>query len=214
MKKFNHWFGGLKEEDLAFHCFRNNYLIVFIKFKLILKNFLGSLMKVQLFVSKDFEDSHAEIYTDILTDNIQKAMVLLEDETKEDGIDENNSILAVKKGKDIVLLDLEDIFMFRVEDKQLKVYTDKKEYLIKKPLYQIEDSLDSNFIRISKTTIVNIRKIERVAPSLKGMMFISLKNGLKDNISRKYLPDFKNALGLWLLLESSLWLFYVYVLNG
>ncbi len=163
---------------------------------MILKNFLGSLMKVQLFVSKDFEDSHAEIYTDILTDNIQKAMVLLEDETKEDGIDENNSILAVKKGKDIVLLDLDDIFMFRVEEKQLKVYTDKKEYLIKKPLYQIEESLDSNFIRISKTTIVNIRKIERVAPSLKGMMFISLKNGLKDNISRKYLPDFKNALGL------------------
>ena len=35
-------------------------------------------MKVQLFVSKDLEESHAEIYTDILTDNIQKAMVLLE----------------------------------------------------------------------------------------------------------------------------------------
>ena len=116
-------------------------------------------MKVQLFVSKDLEESHAEIYTDILTDNIQKAMVLL-------------------------------------EDKQLKVFTEKSEYLLKKPLYQIEDDLDSNFVRISKSTIVNMRKIERVAPSLKGMMFISLKNGLKDNISRKYLPDFKNALGL------------------
>ena len=40
-------------------------------------------MKVQLFVSKDLEESHAEIYTDILTDNIQKAMVLLEDEDLE-----------------------------------------------------------------------------------------------------------------------------------
>ena len=119
-------------------------------------------MKVQLFVSKDLGESHAEIYTDILTDNIQKA----------------------------------DIYMFRVEDKQLKVFTEKSEYLLKKPLYQIEDDLDSNFVRISKSTIVNMRKIERVAPSLKGMMFISLKNGLKDNISRKYLPDFKNALGL------------------
>ena len=142
-------------------------------------------MKVQLFVSKDLEESHAEIYTDILTDNIQKAMVLLE-----------NSILAVKKGKDIVILEFDDIYMFRVEDKQLKVFTEKSEYLLKKPLYQIEDDLDSNFVRISKSTIVNMRKIERVAPSLKGMMFISLKNGLKDNISRKYLPDFKNALGL------------------
>ena len=44
-------------------------------------------MKVQLFVSKDLEESHAEIYTDILTDNIQKAMVLLEDEDLEGNID-------------------------------------------------------------------------------------------------------------------------------
>ena len=153
-------------------------------------------MKVQLFVSNDIEESHAEIYTDVLTDNIQKAMVLLEDEEMVEIEDDKNSILAVKKGKDIVILEFDDIYMFRVEDKQLKVFTEKNEYLLKKPLYQIEDDLDSNFVRISKSTIVNMRKIERVAPSLKGMMFISLKNGLKDNISRKYLPDFKNALGL------------------
>ena len=153
-------------------------------------------MKVQLFVSKDLEESHAEIYTDILTDNIQKAMVLLEDENLDENIDGKNSILAVKKGKDIVILEFDDIYMFKVEDKQLKVFTEKSEYLLKKPLYQIEDDLDSNFVRISKSTIVNMRKIERVAPSLKGMMFISLKNGLKEDSGRKYVPDFKNALGL------------------
>ena len=154
-------------------------------------------MKVQLFVSKDLEEPYAEIYTDVLTDNIQKAMVLLENEVEDDeeGI-RDNSILAVKKGQDIVLLDFEDIFMIRVEDKQTKVFTENKDYLVKKPLYQIEESLDSNFVRVSKTTIVNLRKIKRVAPSLKGMMFIELKNGLKDNISRKYLADFKSALDL------------------
>ena len=154
-------------------------------------------MKVQLFVSKDLEEPYAEIYTDVLTDNIQKAMVLLENETEEDdeGI-ADNSILAVKKGQDIVLLDFDDIFMIRVEDKQTKVFTEDRDYLVKKPLYQIEESLDSNFVRVSKTTIVNLRKIKRVAPSLKGMMFIELKNGLKDNITRKYLSDFKSALDL------------------
>lgn len=152
-------------------------------------------MKVQLFVSKDLEEAYAEIYTDVLTDNIQKAMLLLENDISSDE-DENSSMLAVKKGQDIVLLDFEDIFMIRVEEKQTKVYNDKNDFLIKKPLYKIEDTLDSNFVRISKSTIVNLRKIERVAPSLKGMMFIELKNGLKDNISRKYLSDFKQALDL------------------
>ena len=86
--------------------------------------------------------------------------------------------------------------MLRVENKKVTAYTQNNDYSIKKPLYQIEELLNNNFIRISKTTIVNLRKIERVAPSLKGMMFIQLKNGLKDNISRKYLPDFKKALDL------------------
>ncbi|AMK14859.1 LytTR family DNA-binding domain-containing protein [Methanobrevibacter olleyae] len=157
-------------------------------------------MKVELFVSKDLEEPYAKIYTDVLTDNIQKAMALLEDNENvrenEERINENNSILAVKKGQNIVLLDFEDIFMIRVEDKQTKVFTEDMDYLVKKPLYQIEENLDSNFVRVSKSTIVNLRKIKRVAPSLKGMMFIELKNGLKDNISRKYLHDFKNALNL------------------
>lgn len=47
--------------------------------------------------------------------------------------------------------------MFRVENKQVKVYTEGSEYLIKKPLYQVEESLGSDFVRISKTTIVNLK---------------------------------------------------------
>lgn len=152
-------------------------------------------MKVELFVSKNYEEPYAQIYTDMLTDNIQKAILLLEDNYDEDA-DSNNSILPVKKDNDIVLLDFEDIYMIRVEEKKTKVYDRTNEFIIKKPLYKMENTLDSDFVRISKTTIVNLRKIERVAPSLRGMMFIELKNGLKDNISRKYLSDFKEALDL------------------
>ena len=146
-------------------------------------------MKVNLFVSRDIEEPYADIHTNELTDNITKAMSILES-------DDSNDMLAVKKGSDIALLELSDVYMFRVEEKQVKVYSENTEYLIKKPLYQVEETLSSDFVRISKTTIVNLKKIERVAPSLKGMMFIQLKNGLKDNISRKYLPDFKDALDL------------------
>ena len=146
-------------------------------------------MKVDLFFSRDISEPHAEIHTNELTDNIQQAITLLEDDSKMD-------MLAVKKGKDISFLNFDEIFMIRVEDKQVNVYTQEDKYLIKKALYQVEESLNPSFVRISKTTIVNIKKIDRVAPSLKGMMFIMLKNGLKDNISRKYLADFKKALDL------------------
>jgi len=146
-------------------------------------------MKVNLFVSRDIEEPHADIHTNELTDNVTKAISILES-------DESSDMVAAKKGSDIALLQMDEIFMFRVEDKQVKVYTENNEYLIKKPLYQVEETLSSDFVRISKTTVVNLKRIERVAPSLRGMMFIELKNGLKDNISRKYLPDFKQALDL------------------
>ena len=146
-------------------------------------------MKVNLFVSRDIEEPHADIHTNELTDNITRAMSILESE-------DSNEMLAVKKGSDIALLEYDEVYMFRVEDKQVKVYTENSEYLVKKALYQVEENLTGDFVRISKTTIVNLRKIERVAPSLRGMMFIELKNGLKDNISRKYLPEFKQALDL------------------
>ena len=146
-------------------------------------------MKVNLFVSRDIEEPYADIHTNELPDNVSKAISILES-------DESSDMVAVKKGSDIALLQMDEIFMFRVEDKQVKVYSENSEYIIKKPLYQVEETLSSDFVRISKTTIVNLKRIDRVAPSLKGMMFIELKNGLKDNISRKYLPDFKQALDL------------------
>lgn len=146
-------------------------------------------MKVNLFVSRDITEPYADIHTNELTDNVSKAMSILESE-------ESNDMIAVKKGSDIALLELDDIFMFRVENKKVKVFVENDEFEIRKALYQVEEQLSKDFVRISKTTIINLRKVERVAPSLKGMMFIQLKNGLKDNISRKYLPDFKNALDL------------------
>ena len=146
-------------------------------------------MKVNLFVSRDITEPHADIHTNELTGNVSKAISILES-------DESSDMIAVKKGSDIALLELSEIYMFRVEDKQVNVYTQNNSYVVKKALYQVEESLNGDFVRISKTTIVNLKKIKRVAPSFKGMMFIELKNGLKDNISRKYLPDFKQALDL------------------
>ncbi|WP_305512230.1 MULTISPECIES: hypothetical protein [unclassified Methanobrevibacter] len=47
-------------------------------------------MKVNLFVSRDVEEPYADIHTDELTDNITKAMSILENE-------DSNDMFAVKK---------------------------------------------------------------------------------------------------------------------
>ena len=84
-------------------------------------------MKVNLFVSRDIEEPYADIHTNELTDNITKAMSILES-------DDSNEMLAVKRGSDIALLEFSEIFMFRVEDKQVNVYTENQEYIKLKKL--------------------------------------------------------------------------------
>ncbi len=146
-------------------------------------------MKVEIKISKDYEEDLAIIKTSKLTPEIEDAIDYLKNITKSD-------VIAVRKNDHITVLNPDEIYMIKSKNKKIKVYTENKEYDINKRLYELENSLDDDFIRISKSTIVNIRKIDYIAPSLKGMMFIALKNGLKDNISRNYLREFKNKIGM------------------
>ena len=65
-----------------------------------------------------------------------------------------------------------------------------------KRLYETEEILGRGFLRISKSAIVNLRCLDSVEPSMSGMMLLKLKNGMKDYVSRKYLPSLKNYLGI------------------
>lgn len=56
--------------------------------------------------------------------------------------------------------------------------------------------LGSNFMRISKSIIVNLRKIESVEASFNGMILLRMKNGSKEYVSRTYLPKIKQYLGI------------------
>ena len=70
-------------------------------------------------------------------------------------------------------------------------------YLIKQKLYQLEFVLPEYFIRINKSEIVNIKRIEMIIPMFKGKLIVQLqsyKNPL--DISRAYSKAFKERLGL------------------
>lgn len=107
-----------------------------------------------------------------------------------------NSIITVKDGEKIVIISSKSVYMIRMENKQVIVYTKDEKYISNKRLYELKNALGNGFFRISKSTIVNIKKIDSIAPSFRGVMFIEMKNGCKDTISRKYLPEFKKYIGL------------------
>ena len=104
----------------------------------------------------------------------------------------------ISAGEDdkIVMLHPEDIYLVRVEAEKTVIHGDKKQYRSGKRLYELETLLGPDFMRVSKSTIINLHLLDYVAPSLGGVMVLVMKNGLRDYISRKYLPAFKRYLGI------------------
>ncbi|MDR0900638.1 MAG: LytTR family transcriptional regulator [Methanobrevibacter sp.] len=159
------------------------------------------MLEVELIISNEYSKTKVTIKSNSLSEDIEKAVNFLENIESSDinQNTENSSIIPVKHKGNISILHFKDISMIRSENNQVRVYTNqntKKDYITNKRLYELEKILDDSFIRISKSVIVNLNQIDFVAPSFSGTMVISLKNGLKDNISRKYLPLFKKRLGL------------------
>lgn len=70
--------------------------------------------------------------------------------------------------------------------------------IVRHPMYSVTIilMLGVSFMRISKSVLINLQYLECVEPTLGGLMMVTLKNGCKECISRKYLPAFKKYLGL------------------
>ena len=144
-------------------------------------------MKVEIKIEKDITTAYAVIHTNELTTEISEAVQYLEKQ--------NRFITAENKGN-ISILNPGEVYMVRVENEKTIIYTEKEKYYSTKRLYQIEEMLGAGFMKISKSSVINLKKIDFVEPSFGGMMGIVLKNGCKDYISRRCLPDFKKYLGL------------------
>lgn len=144
-------------------------------------------MKVEIQISPDIEEPYAVIYSNQMTDEIQRIY---------DKIRYCDNVITAIDNEQIIILHPSEIYMLRIENERLVIYCQQKKYISNKRLYEMENLLGSKFMRISKSTIINLKKLSSVEPSFNGTMLVVLKNGDKDYISRKYLPAFKKYLGL------------------
>lgn len=107
------------------------------------------------------------------------------------------SKLSVYSENGITLLDMKDIFYFESVDNKVFAYCEKQVYEIRKKLYELECELDgTDFLRISKSAIVDLSKIAHLSAAFNGRLEANLKNGEKIIISRQYVPALKKKLGL------------------
>lgn len=98
---------------------------------------------------------------------------------------------------EIVMLQLEAVECFLVEaEKTYAIYADKKRYLVKKRLYEMEKLLPPEFERISKSAIANRKRIAKFKVQLSGAVDAVFKSGFTECISRRCFADLKRRYGL------------------
>ena len=145
-------------------------------------------MKVSVDISPEYREPYAVIHTARVTDEIQRIVDVL-------GTGDT-PITALQNEEDIIILQPKDIFMVRVEDGDMIIYGARQKYRSRKRLYELADQLGKQFMQISKTTLINLSYMDSIEPGFSGTLLLKLKNGNKDYVSRKYLPEFKKYLGL------------------
>ena len=144
-------------------------------------------MQVKIEVAPEHTSPLAVIYTDRLTPELQRVVDILQAK--------NAPILAERNGRTF-LFTAQDIYMVRIVDGETKLYTRQEEFSSRKRLYELLDQLGEGFMQISKACAVNLSYIQSVEAGFGGALLLKMKNGLSDYVSRKYLPDLKNYLGI------------------
>lgn len=100
--------------------------------------------------------------------------------------------LPVTKDGTVSKLSLEEIFYFESVDERTFVYSQTDVYACDYKLYEVEEKIGKcGFARISKSVVVNIRKIKMIKPQLNGRFEAVLDNEEHLIVNRHYVSELK-----------------------
>ena len=94
------------------------------------------------------------------------------------------------------IIDIDEIIRVYIEDRKTFVVTLKDKYVVKKKLYEVENMVTRNFIKISQSEIANIKFIKNLDFSNAGTIVIKYKNSDISYVSRRMIKEFKLKLGI------------------
>lgn len=145
-------------------------------------------MKIEIEIDERYSDIEVEIKAPKLTQDIEKLISLMR---------MINMQIAVKKDAETYLLDTEKILYIEAVERSTFVYTEDATYESDLKLYEMEQQLlQQNFFRISKQSIINLKKVKRLKADINRRIRVTLVNGEQIIVSRMYSDELRKRLGI------------------
>ncbi|MBQ8527414.1 MAG: LytTR family transcriptional regulator [Lachnospiraceae bacterium] len=146
-------------------------------------------MKIKIEIDENLTEEEIVIRGSSLTEEmtaVQKAVaeVLARKQT-----------LTFYKNETEFYIPLEDILFFETDGGGISAHTASDVYTVKYKLYELEKVLPRNFIRVSKSTILNVSKIYSVERNLTASSVVEFAGSHKQvYVSRYYFKSLKISL--------------------
>ena len=145
-------------------------------------------MKINLDIDGKYDDTEITIRAPHLNSDIERIVAMMR------MIDMQ---IAVRKDNETYLLETDRILYIEAVDRKTFVYTAAESYESELKLYELEQDLVArDFLRISKQSIVNLRKIKSLKADVNRKIRITLQNGEQIVVSRMYSDELRRKLGL------------------
>lgn len=111
--------------------------------------------------------------------------------------DQAPQIISGSRDNKIEVLEQAELIRIYASSGKVFAVTHKGEYVLRLRLYEIEERLPSHqFVRISNSEIINLKKVNNFDLSFTGTICVKLSNGTITYVSRRYVSKLKKILGI------------------
>lgn len=105
-------------------------------------------------------------------------------------------ISGTRDGK-LEVLEPEELIRVYAASGKVFAVTGKGEYTLRLRLYELEERLSPHqFVRISNSEIIHLKKVVNFDLSFAGTIYVKLSNGTVTYVSRRYVSKIKKILGI------------------
>ena len=144
-------------------------------------------MKIDIDINDQYPDTSVTIHTPRLTRDIEKMIAMM----RMLGMQ-----ISAEKNGETYLLDTDQILYIEALERKTFIYTENEMYESELKLYEAEQLLERDFLRISKQSIVNLRMIKSLKADINRKIKLTLKNGEQIMVSRMYADELRVKLGV------------------
>ena len=146
-------------------------------------------MKIEIKLDGNYKEPKIIILTEKMSDEISLLVKKITEDVPQ--------MIAGFQDDQLRVLEQDEIFRVYTANNKVFARTNDGEYSLRLRLYELEERLEKNdFVRISNSEIINIRKVKAFDLSFAGTICVKLIDGTVTYVSRRYVPKIKQILGI------------------